>query len=100
MNKPNATLLCLSTGEACESLAHCLAAGRCSLLEDKSKLPDDVQAAFDETEETHREEDVTKQTRVPAAAPTVDDVIAIVDSLSSADRAKLLKALRALYGDP
>lgn len=94
MNKP--TLMCLDTEQACERVAHCVAAGRCGLLEEKSKLPEEVQAAF-ETEDP----ETTQRTRVPTeAAATMEDAIAMVESLSSADRAKLLKALRALYGDP
>ncbi len=47
-----------------------------------------------------RDEQDTKETRTPVTGPGVDDIVAMVDNLTKTDRNSLLKALRALYGNP
>lgn len=62
--------------------------------------PKETEAKADDQTETEPEADreVTQPTRIPAAGPTVEDIVAMIDSLSKADRQRLLAAVRALYG--
>ena len=55
--------------------------------------------ADDETEaEPEADREDTGPTRIPAAEPTVEDIVAMIDSLTKADRQRLMAAVRALYG--
>ena len=62
--------------------------------------PDETEAKPDDETEAQpdAEREDTGPMRIPAAGPTVEDIVGMIDSLPKAERQRLLAAVRALYG--
>ena len=45
-------------------------------------------------------DETMRRTSTPAAGPNVEDIVQMVDSLTTEERTRLLRALRGLYGTP
>lgn len=95
--------LCPVSGEACKRDPEC-EPGECAWQAERRK-PGALERELAQAEAEGAEREDTKRIRtpplrsgIPTAGPTVEDIVAMIDSLTKADRQRLLAAVRALYG--
>ena len=92
--------LCPVSGEACKRDPEC-EPGECAWQAERREpgaLERELAQAEAEREDTKRTRTPPLRPGIPAAGPTVEDIVAMIDSLTKADRQRLLAAVRALYG--